>query len=68
MKVKISVDGKVIFDLSEIKDLREIGAYSWEGYSSFTVKYDEEEDLLVVEYGAEWPRLQVRGKDIALFK
>jgi len=67
MKVKVSIDGKVIFDLSEIKDLREIGAYSWEGYSSFTVRYYNEEDLLVIEYGAEWPRLQVRGKEIKLF-
>jgi len=66
MKVKISIDGKV-FDLDEVKELKEIGAYSFEGYSSFTIKYNEEENLLVIEYGAEWPRLQVGGKEIKLF-
>jgi hypothetical protein len=67
MKVRIVVDGEKTFDLDDIKELKEIGAYSWEGYSSFTVRYNEEENILLVEYGAEWPRLQVRGKEIKLF-
>jgi len=68
MRVKILIDGKRVFDLDEIKDLKEISAHSWEGFSSFGVKYNEEENLLIVEYGAEWPWLHVNGRDEKLFK
>jgi len=67
MRVKVVVDNKKVFDIDNVKELKEISSHSWEGFSSFTVKYVEEEDLLVVEYGAEWPWLHVRGKEVKLF-
>jgi hypothetical protein len=67
MKVKIIVDRKRVFYLDDAKELKEISSYSWEGFSSFTAKYDEEENLLVVEYGAECPWLCVNGKEVKLF-
>jgi len=68
MKIQVVVDKKEFFDLDRIKELKEFWAHSWEGYSSLTVKYDEEQDLLVIEYGAEWPWLHVGdGKEIKLF-
>jgi|GEM_PF-5466246 len=67
MKVRVIIDRKVVYELEDIKELKEIGSYSWEGFSSFTVKYNEDENLLVVEYGAEWPWLCTNGKEIKLF-
>jgi len=66
MRVRVVISNKVVYE-GEHK-LKEISSRSWEGYSSFAIKYDEEENLLIVEYWAEWPWLHVGdGKEIKLF-
>jgi len=70
MKVKIVV-GKRAFEF-EGSDLKEgimpfISSHSWEGYSSFSIRYIAEEDVLLVEFWAEWPWLEIDGKEERLF-
>jgi len=67
MRVKVVVSNKVIYEGNYTELKEEIASHSWEGYSSFSIKYDEEENLLVVEYWGEWPWLHIRGKEIKLF-
>jgi len=67
MKVKIIIDNKVTYELDDVKEFGEISSHSWEGFSSFTVRYEPDQNTLYVEYGAEWPWLHVNGRDERLF-
>jgi len=71
MKIRIVVGNKRTFEFegSDIKEgmIPSISSHSWEGYSSFSIRYIADEDTLYVEYWAEWPWLDVDGKEERLF-
>jgi len=68
MKIRVSVSNKTVYEGDHTQLIKEISSRSWEGYSSFAVRYEPDQDTLVVEYWGEWPWLHVGdGKEIKLF-
>ena len=71
MRIKIVIGGKRTFEFegSQLKDgvMSSLSSHSWEGYSSFSIRYIAEEDVLLVEFWAEWPWLEIDGKEERLF-
>jgi len=71
MRIVVKVNRKRTFEFegSQLKDgvMPSLSSHSWEGFSSFSIRYIAEEDVLLVEYGAEWPWLNIDGKEERLF-
>ena len=70
MRIVVKVDKRTFeFEGSDLKEgiIPSISSHSWEGFSSFSVKYLAEDNTLLVEYWAEWPWINVDGKEERLF-